>query len=75
MRLFKNQPAVATESEPLPFGGLGFSCDAVRSAAMFMVPVRSPQDISEPIMPEPNIPCQPSGYQLLVTLCREIRGR
>ncbi|ADU61189.1 MAG: hypothetical protein KUA35_00975 [Pseudodesulfovibrio sp.] len=76
MRNSFNQTAAAKTATPHPFAGLGFAMDGVREAARGMAPVRHRQSgDAGPSLPFPALVAQPSGYSLLVTLCREIRGR
>ena len=77
MRNFTNHSAAATATETMPFGGLGFDADDIRAAARFMAPAppRCHCDSSGAIPPVPDAIMQPSGYELLVSLGREIRGR
>jgi hypothetical protein len=71
-----NQKTAASVETPLPFEGLGLAMDGIREAALGMAPVRHrhPGELGIP-MPIPAPVVQPSGYSLLVALCREIRGR
>ncbi len=76
MRLFTKHSAAAKALDTMPFTGLGFGADDVRAAAEMMVPAppRCHRDSSGAVLPA--VPAaQPSGYELLVSLGREIRGR
>jgi hypothetical protein len=76
MRNSINQTAAAETATPHPFGGLGFALDGVREAALAMTPKRHDRvRDAGPALPFPSHVAQPSGYSLLVTLGREIRGR
>jgi hypothetical protein len=76
MRNSINQKAAAEMATIHPFAGLGFAMDGVRKAARAMAPMRHrPRGDAGPSLPFPTLVAQPSGYSLLVTLCREIRGR
>ena len=77
MRLFTNHSAAATEPGTMPFGGLGFDAGDVQAAAKLMVPTtpRCHPDSSGTVLPAPDHVMQSSGYKLLVSLGREIRGR
>ena len=76
MRLFTNHSAAADAKNPMPFGGLGFDADGVQTAARMMFPTkpRCHPDSSGTVLPAPER-TQPTGYELLVSLGREIRGR
>ena len=76
MRIFNNQTTAANVTAPLPFSGLGFATDSVQEAAQGMVLIPHCHSGSSGIaLPAPDPVAQPSGYMLLVTLGREIRGR
>jgi len=77
MRLFTNHSAAADAAETMPFTGLGFGAGDVQAAAQLMVPTppRCHPDSSGTVLPAPGFVMQPSGYELLVSLGREIRGR
>ncbi|MDD3311628.1 hypothetical protein [Pseudodesulfovibrio sp.] len=75
MRTSSNQNTVAP---PMPFDGLGLPMASVRAASREMRPVFHPQDeTAGPAsrQPFPDALRQIAGYQLLVALGREIRGR
>jgi len=75
MRRSSNQNQVAP---PMPFDGLGLSMASVRAASREMRPAFHHQDEgSGPASrhPVPDAVRQMAGYQLLVALGREIRGR
>jgi len=76
MRFFNNQTSAAIKAQNLPFAGLGFDTDTVQAAAQEMTPVAysHPGDLLA-FLPAPAFVSQPSGYDLLVSLGREIRGR
>ncbi len=76
MRNSINQTAAAETATSHPFDGLGFAMDGVRKAAQAMAPRRHDRARNAgPDLPFPTHVAQPSGYSLLVTLGREIRGR
>lgn len=77
MHNFTNHSTAAIASETMPFGGLGFAVDDVQAAARLMVPAppRCHFDSSGTVPPAPESITQPTGYDLLVSLGREIRGR
>lgn len=69
------KPATAT-ARNLPFAGIGFALDDVRRAASSMTLCQPEAPAKEPMpLHAPHRPWQASGYELLVTLGREIRGR
>nr|WP_321512815.1 hypothetical protein [uncultured Pseudodesulfovibrio sp.] len=76
MRFSHNHSSAANATDPTPFGGLGFATDSVHAAAQEMVltPLCH-HDRSGTDLPAPDQIVQPSGYELLVTLGCEIRGR
>ncbi|NDV18489.1 hypothetical protein GO013_03530 [Pseudodesulfovibrio sp. JC047] len=76
MRFSHNTSSAAKPTPPMPFAGLGFGMDAVQTAAqeMILTPHCHP-DSSGTHLPTPDTVVQPNGYELLVTLGREIRGR
>lgn len=59
----------------MPFAGLGFAMEAVQSAAGKMTMVSERRNREDVMPPRPVSAKQPSGYTLLVSLGREIRGR
>lgn len=63
------------KSQTLPFAGLGFDTGAVQTMAQTMAPNYCSFGSVEPSLPVLDSVSQPSGYKLLVTLGREIRGR
>jgi hypothetical protein len=65
----------ATVNQNLPFAGLGFETGTVQTAAQAMVFRYCFLSKAEPCLACLDIVSQPSGYKLLVTLGREIRGR
>jgi len=73
--LHKHNKTAAIVDQILPFGGLGFETDAIRTAAQAMVPHCCYLSNAEQCLSIPDFTLQPSGYKLLVTLGREIRGR
>ena len=76
MRNVTNQHTAATMPEQMPFAGLGFAMDSVRTAAQGMSLI--PHDHGgrpERCPAAPDAWTRPAGYRLLVTLGREIRGR
>ncbi|WP_285905843.1 hypothetical protein [Pseudodesulfovibrio pelocollis] len=75
MRDSINQTAAARAAALQPFVGLGFDMTGVCSAARAMVLRRPGMDMDRQTPPMPSAVARPSGYTLLVTLCREIRGR
>ncbi|BDQ38683.1 hypothetical protein SYK_30430 [Pseudodesulfovibrio nedwellii] len=76
MRFSHNHSSAANATSPMPFDGLGFAADNVHAAAQEMVltPLCH-RDRSGTNLPAPDQITQPSGYELLVTLGCEIRGR
>jgi len=75
MRDSFNQKAVAGAAALQPFAGLGFDVSGVREATRAMTLRRPDTDMDRQTPPMPSAVARPSGYSLLVTLCREIRGR
>ena len=76
MRIFNNHTSAATTAKSMPFNGLGFAMDSVQAVAQVMIPVTHRRDEHLGVtLPTPDFVAQPSGYSLLVTLGREIRGR
>jgi len=76
MRLINHHSSAATAAAPMPFDGLGFAVDSVRAAAQEMtLTPHCHRDSSGFFLPAPARVMQPSGYELLVSLGREIRGR
>jgi len=76
MRFMNIHKTAATKANPKPFAGLGFVMDAVRDEAQSMTVVLHAYEEWRGLdMPAPDFVAQPSGYSLLVTLSREIRGR
>ncbi|MFH1913169.1 MAG: hypothetical protein ABIK45_02700 [Pseudomonadota bacterium] len=75
MRDSFNQTAAARAAALQPFAGLGFDVAGVCSAARAMILRRPRVDMDRQTPPMPYAVARPSGYSLLVTLCREIRGR
>ncbi|MBC17784.1 conserved protein of unknown function [Pseudodesulfovibrio profundus] len=75
MRTNNNLKSAAQTPSTIPFAGLGMSMKAVRTAAQAMTALFN-SIVHEPVCkPVPDTVTQPSGYSLLVTLGREIRGR
>lgn len=75
MRLDKHTTPAAP-AQPMPFDGLGFAMDTVRKAARVMTLRPHRHTGGADVVPaNPVFVPQPSGYLLLVTLGREIRGR
>lgn len=75
MRFFKHQTSAAM-TKIIPFQGLGFDMDTVQIAAQMMTPTYDGPAVDAGVsMPAVDCVAQPSGYSLLVTLSREIRGR
>jgi hypothetical protein len=70
-----NQKTAETDSQTLPFTGLGFETDTVQTMAQTMTPCFCPHSSTVPCLSDLDSVPQPSGYKLLVTLGREIRGR
>ncbi|BCS89740.1 hypothetical protein [Pseudodesulfovibrio sediminis] len=77
MRFFNNQTATAPEAQDIPFAGLGFGTDMVQVAAQGMTPSSTRQrgDCGISFLPASSHVPQLCGYDLLVSLGREIRGR
>ncbi|MGL1863130.1 MAG: hypothetical protein OCC46_11465 [Pseudodesulfovibrio sp.] len=76
MRFFRNHTSAATTAKAMPFGGLGFAMESVQAVAQVMTLVpHCREDNTGVTLPTPDFVSQPSGYSLLVTLGREIRGR
>ncbi len=75
MRFSNNHKTAATGNQNLPFAGLGFDTGTVQTAAQAMVPRHCFFCSAEPCLSSLDFVPQPSGYKLLVTLGREIRGR
>lgn len=76
MRFFNNHSSAENVTTQMPFAGLGFDTNSVQAAAQAMVP--SPHchcGSSGTALPAPDNVFQPCGYELLVSLGREIRGR
>lgn len=76
MRFVNTQKSAATKAKTMPFAGLGFDTDAVHNVAQIMtVTIHNHAGNESIALPTPDAVQQPSGYSLLVTLSREIRGR
>ncbi len=75
MRFFKNHSSAASATSQTPFGGLGFAMDSVQAVAQEMTLTPHRESGSDVTLPTPDYAVQPSGYELLVTLGCEIRGR
>lgn len=73
--LHNHHKTAATVNQNLPFAGLGFDTDTVQTAAQVMVTRYCSCSSTEPCLSSLDFVPQPSGYKLLVTLGREIRGR
>jgi len=76
MRFINIQQKAAQKAKTMPFAGLGFDMDAVQAVSQNMTTTIHCHAGNERIaLPTPDFAQQPSGYSLLVTLGREIRGR
>lgn len=76
MRLINHHSSAAKAAATMPFEGLGFAVDSVQAAAQEMnLTPHCHRDSSGSYLPAPALVMQPSGYELLVSLGREIRGR
>jgi len=76
MSFSNNQKTAATGNQSLPFTGLGFDTGTVQTAAQAMIPRHcSSRSVETCLLSCLDFVPQPSGYKLLVTLGREIRGR
>lgn len=75
MRKINNHNAAAPAS-PKPFAGLGFAMETVQVVAQEMSAIYTHCEFEcGSFLSMPETVVQPSGYSLLVTLGREIRGR
>lgn len=59
----------------MPFAGLGFDMETVSFAADAMSVTRQVVAVPATVSSGAEMVAQPSGYSLLVSLGREIRGR
>lgn len=76
MRIPNNHKSARTESRTLPFAGLGFDMKRARTAAQVMTIFHYSYSVEvDVILPLAGYSVRPSGYDLLVALGREIRGR
>lgn len=76
MRFLNTLQSAVSEAKSIPFAGLGFATETVQAAAQAMTLTSHNHAGSESvILSVPDFVEQPSGYSLLVTLSREIRGR
>lgn len=76
MRFFTNHSAAPAATDTMPFGGLGFDAGDIQAVARMMTPENPRRHRDNPgiILPPPKC-TGPTGYGLLVSLGREIRGR
>jgi len=75
MCIYNNQKSAAPKASSMPFSGLGFVMDAVRTVTQTMTVAHHRAGDECSWVPMPDIVTQLSGYSLLVALGREIRGR
>jgi len=75
MRDFNNQKMAANKANSMPFTGLGFVMEAVQAVAQTVTVAYHRTGDERTGTAMPNFVAQPSGYSLLVTQGREIRGR
>ncbi len=76
MRKNINQLSAADAAVPMPFAGLGFQAQEVSAAAQVMTLIPHCHGGSSGVPASaPEAVRRPGGYELLVTLGREIRGR